>query len=141
MGLIENIISLSEGHASGNIETLLDFVVDGKYTPFQELVKDCKTFSFNGQELLIYGGKNGTMSANVTKYCDQNFITTMYDKSGLIYDSKFSYDTDINNCLYDLYDLKKHNPTSWIYNLVEIYDTYGTDTTNTARWLYGYNAM
>ena len=138
MGLIENLVSLTEGEASGNIEMLLKFVVDGKYTPFQELVKDCDSFYYNGQELLVYGGNNGAMSANITEYCDKKFITTMYDKSGLIYDSNFSYDNDRIKCLFDLWELKKSNPERWLYRLDIVYDKHGLDVTNAARYDYDY---
>lgn len=138
MGLENMLLELTKGEVTGNIETLLDFVVDGRYTPFQELVKGCTSFHHKGAELLIYGGKNGTMSACITEYCDNKFITVMYDNTGLIYDSHFSYESEMNRCLYDLYDLKKHNPTSWVYNLTEIYDEYGLDTVNAASRLYDY---
>ena len=138
MGLLENLYSLENGHTSGNIETLLQFVVDGKYTPFRELVKDCTSFYFNGQKLLIYGGKNGTMSGCIKEYCEKKFVTVMYDKTELIYDSNFSYDTPLMNCLEDMYNLKKSIPDRWIYRLDPIYRKHGLDIVNAARYCFDY---
>lgn len=138
MSITNTLIELTKGKVSGNIDQLLDFVVDGKYTPFQELTKDCDNFHFYGKELLIYKDNKIFYSANVIEYCSQHFITTMYNNEGLVYNSSFDYETEENHCLYDLYDLKKHNPKTWMYKLVELYDQYGVDTMNTARWLFGY---
>lgn len=138
MNIVSMIEELEKAEYRGSIKQLLDFVVDGKYTPFQEVVSSCDTFFYNGQELLLYKENQIVYSANITTYCEQRFITTMYGQNGIVYDSHFEYDSEINRCLYDLFDLKQHCPETWMYNLVEIYDQYGVDTVNTARWLYCY---
>lgn len=140
--IVNALLELTKGKVRGDIETLKDFVVDGKFTPFQELINDCDNFYFNGQELVIYKGNKIKYSANITEYCEQYFVTTMYDyNSKLVYENEFDYDSELNLCLLDLYDLKKKYPSNWIYNLDNIYNKYGIDTVNTARDLFGYNML
>lgn len=140
--IVNMLLELTKGELSGSVTELKDFVVDGKFTTFQELIKDCVRFYYNGQELVIYKDKKIEYSANITEYCEQYFVTTMYNYNGeLVYENEFDYDSELNLCLLDLYDLKKKYLSNWIYNLDNIYNKYGIDTVNMARDLFGYNML
>lgn len=136
--MLNTLIELTKGESRGNIEDLKKFVVDGKYTPFQELLEGCTEFYYNGTELLIYADGQIKYSAEVLQYCGKFFVKTMYDKSGLVYDGKIDYNSDLFSCLYDLTSLKMDMPEKWIYNLDGIYDKYGLDLVTSARTLFDF---
>ena len=136
--MLNTLIELTKGESRGNIEDLKKFVVDGKYTPFQELLEGCTEFYYNGTELLIYADRQIKYSAEVLQYCEKFFIKTMYDKNGLVYDGKIDYNSDLFSCLYDLTSLKMDMPEKWIYSLDGIYDKYGLDLVTSARTIFDF---
>ena len=90
------------------------------------------TFFDNGQELLLYTNL-GTYACNYTEYCNIKFITSVYNKDGLVLEYPFDYESDTSRCLYDLFELRKAEPERWLYKLDNIYSKYGIDTVNKVR--------
>ena len=132
--MLNMLYGLMNGKIYGKMKDFSKYFVNGKYTDFQELTKDCEEFYYNGQTIILYGkNREIKFDANTIGFCDCIFITTMYGKEGLVYDSKFSYDSDFSNCLYDIWKIKQDFPDRWIYKLESVYTEYGVDVVNHVR--------
>lgn len=145
--MLNMLLTLTKGQTSGNYEAFTQSNYWCTYGLLQDLwIHNHKlaekeiTFYDNRQELLLYTNL-GTYACNYTTYCDIKFITSIYDKNGLVLEYDFDYDSQTSLCLYDLCELRKKFPTTWIYKLESIYTKYGLDTVNLVRENAGFNCI
>lgn len=137
--MINMLLALTEGTTSGNYETF----IHSNYWCGLGLLQDLSicnrdleekdiTFYDNRQELLLYTNL-GIYACNYITYCDTKFITSVWNKDGLVLEYDFDYDSQTSSCLYDLWELARKCPGRWVYKLDSIYSKYGTDVVNLVR--------
>ena len=137
--MLNMLLELTRGQSSGNYETFIHSNYWCRFGLLQDLWirnHDLKeeeiTFNDNGQELLLYTNV-GTYACNYITYCDTKFITSVWNKDGLVLEYDFDYDSQASSCLYEIWELTKIYPEIWIYRLDSIYNKYGTDVVNLVR--------
>lgn len=145
--MLNTLLALTEGQTSGNHEAFTHGnywhskgILQDLYLHDQDLKEEDITFYDNGQELLLYTNV-GTYACNYTEYCGVKFVTSIWNKDGLVLEYDFDYDSPISLCLYDLWTLAKESPEGWVYRLDPIYDKYGVDIVNLVRKNARYNNL
>lgn len=120
-------ITLTNGEYAGGIEKLKEFVVDGRYTKFQELINNCDSFYYDGNELLIY--KEGTIiySGVIHKCSEEYFVTELYGEFDLVYENKMEYNPKVLECLAELHKMRNRFQKNWNKQIDHIYRKYGVD--------------
>ena len=137
--MINMLLALTEGETSGNYNAFINSnywaglgILQDLWIDNHDFKESEITFYDNGQELLIYSNL-GTYSCNYIEYCNIKFVTSVYNKDGLVLEYPFDYESDTSRCLYDLFELRKAEPERWLYRLDSIYNKYGIDTVNKVR--------
>ena len=137
--MLNMLLALTEGQTSGNYKKFLQSnywcglgLLQDLWIRNHDLKEKEITLYDNGQELLLYTNL-GTYACNYTVYCDTKFITSVWNKDGLVLEYDFDYDSKTSSCLYDLWKLAKTQSERWIYKLDPIYEKYGTDIVNLVR--------
>ena len=137
--MLNMLYELIKGKTWGNYETF----IHSNYWCGQGVLQDLwmynhnlkeKEIAFydNGQEVSIYTNL-GSFACNYKIYCDMKFITSIYNKDGLIREYGFDYESSVNKCLFDLSNMKKSHPDRWMYKIDRIYNKYGVDVVNFVR--------
>lgn len=145
--MLNMLFALTEGQASENYEKFIHSnywcgtgLLQDLWIRNHDLEENKITFYDNGQELLLYTNV-GTYACNYIAYCDTKFITSVWNKDGLVLEYSFDYDSQICLCLYDLWELVKKYPERWGYRLDPIYDKYGVDIVNLVRDYVKFNCI
>lgn len=137
--MLNTLLALTTGETSGNYETFINSkyycvigILQDLWINNHDLNEKEITFFDNGQELLLYTNL-GTYACNYTEYCNVKFVTSVYNRDGLVLEYPFDYESDTSRCLYDMCELIKAEPEKWMYRLDSIYNNYGIDTVNKVR--------
>ena len=145
--MLNMLLELTKGQSSGNYKVFIQNnywcslgLLQDLWIRNHELKERKITFYDNGQELLLYTNL-GTYACNYITYCDIKFITSVYNKDGLVLEYDFDYDSQTSLCLYDLWELVKECPKRWVYKLDPIYNKYGIDVVNLVRDNASFNCI
>jgi hypothetical protein len=133
--IIDTLLALTKGETCGNAKQFETAYYCGMGIIQALKLDEIPDFTFhnNGQELLIYDGRQLIYSCNYTEYCNVKIIISAYNKDGLYYSYEIDYNSKTSKCLYDIGLLKEKYPNKWIYRLDPIYNKYGVDIVNTVR--------
>lgn len=137
--MLNILLELTKGQISGNYKMFVHSnywcglgLLQDLWIRNHDLKEKEITFYDNGQELLLYTNLE-TYACNYITYCDTKFITSVWNKDGLVLEYDFDYDSQTSLCLYEIWELVKKYPEIWIYRLDSIYIKYGTDVVNLVR--------